>query len=120
VPFTSPRQWAQRLDSRGDGLDVRDELRVQSDVEAIRASHGVGMVEGFDVRAKDRESHALDVGQPGGLNGKHGLSRAAEAPSSPFGSAASVARGSVLRINNWKLVSEPPLATHTLDAVHVI
>jgi hypothetical protein len=54
------------------------------------------------------------------LNGKHGLSRAAEAPSSPFGSAASVARGSVLRINNGKLVSEPPLATHTLDAVHVI
>ena len=95
-------------------------MRVERDIQVIRTGSSSGIFDCLDHDTEHRESHALDVGQPGGLNGKHGLSRAAEAPSSPFGSAASVARGSVLRINNGKLVSEPPLATHTLDAVHVI
>jgi hypothetical protein len=49
------------LDRRRDALDVRDQLRVQRQVEVARASRTGGIVEYFDHNPEDRESHALDV-----------------------------------------------------------
>jgi hypothetical protein len=54
-----------RPNCRGDGFGVRDELRVQSNVEATCASRSASGIDGVNHHAQDRESHALDVGSLG-------------------------------------------------------
>ena len=60
------------IDRRRDALDVRDELRVQADVEAARARHNSGVVNRLDHR-EHSESHALSIGRLRADLGRPGL-----------------------------------------------
>ena len=68
------------LDRRRDGFDVRDELVVQSHVEAARSGCGSGVVKSLDHRAQDCESGALDVGRLGADERRHGLDGGLDPP----------------------------------------
>ena len=48
------------LNHRRDALDVRDELGVQSHVEAVGSHCSSGIVDGLDDHTKDRESGSFD------------------------------------------------------------
>jgi hypothetical protein len=46
-------------------FDVRDELRIQGQVQAVSASRGASGIDGVNDHAKDRESGSFDVGRLG-------------------------------------------------------